>query len=70
VSFGVFCVEADAFCETLFGAIEQYASLPEAEAACADWRKVEPTKTFLPRQVMADGRPYEGAPPVIVKEEY
>jgi hypothetical protein len=70
VSFGVWDVAAGAFCQTVFGQIERYDSLPEADAACVDWRKADPTGTFEVRQMTPGGHPYEGPGPVTVKERY
>jgi hypothetical protein len=62
MSFGVFCVEDDAFTTNIFGAIVTYPNLTEAGRAAVVWREVD-GRTYLVLQVLPSGRPYGWPPP-------
>jgi hypothetical protein len=62
MSFGVFCVEDDAFTTNIFGAIVTYPNLTEAGRAATVWKEVD-GRTYLVLQVLPSGRPYGWPPP-------
>jgi hypothetical protein len=57
--FGIWCVERSEWVHGLLGGANRYPSIEDAIPDLLSFRQTDPTRTYLVKYIMQDGKPYD-----------